>query len=276
MFGEDNPIPQYVGQDHSFDPAAAYYAHRPDYPKAFYNELQSTLGRFRNGRVIDLGCGDARVASHVAHMGAEVLAVDLSERMLSAAAKRLQGLSDSRVYLLQGEAGRLPLPSGTVDAVLIGQAFHWMSKESVGREVARVLTPHGLWGVFSIQPVWPLSLSAQVSDTLIGEFVPDYDAVAAHNLVLKNQIPTHLGFQVRTWSAEFSHNYRLEDYVTMVMSKSYVAASLNSKSTTVFKKELSKRLESNGLVPTVEERYLLTTCFAQRKGDSELEKSNTP
>jgi ubiquinone/menaquinone biosynthesis C-methylase UbiE len=276
MFGEDNLIPQYVGQDHSFDPAAAYYAHRPDYPKAFYNELQSMLGRFKNGRVIDLGCGDARIASHVAHMGAEVLAVDLSERMLSAAAKRLQGLSDSRVYLLQGEAGRLPFPSGTVDAVLIGQAFHWMSKESVAREVARVLKPHGLWGVFWIQPVNPLPLSVQVSDTLIARFISGYDPDTAHNLVSKNRIPAHFGFQVRTWSTEFSHKYQLEDYVTMVMSKSYVAASLNSENAVAFKKNLSQHLESNCLVPTVEERYLLTACFAEHRSDDELEKSTTP
>ena len=257
-------IPRYAGADHSFDPAAACYAHRPDYPRVFYNALRARLGPLENGRVLDLGCGDARVALRVARWGPEVLAVDLSAQMVSAAAGRVRGPENPGVHLLRGDAARLPFPAGTIDAVLMGQAFHWMRREWVAREVARVLQPRGLWAVFWVQPVKPLPLPAQIADALIAEVVPGYDPDAAHDLTSKSRIPARFGFQVRTWTAEFACQYRLEDYVGMVVSKSYVAAALSAENAVEFRVRLARQLERNRLGPIVEERYLLTAYLAGR------------
>jgi hypothetical protein len=177
-------------------------------------------------------------------------------------------------------------------AVLIGQAFHWMRRESVAREVARVLQPRGLWAVFWIQPVKPLPLSVRISDAVIAEVVPDYDPNAAHDLTSKSGIPTCFGFQVRTWTAEFAHSYRLEAYVNMVVSKSYVSAALCERGRAssgrgcriraqirccpeirvlgerarAFRTRLSQQLRRNLRSTTVEERYLVTAHFAARSG----------
>ena len=259
-------LPRYVGTDYGFDAAVTSYAYRPDYPGTFYEELRGRLGHLAHGRVLDLGCGDARVALHVAEWGPKVLAIDLSEQMLIAAARRVRGLRNPQVHLLRGDATRLPFPSGAMDAVLIGQAFHWMRRDLVAQEVARVLQPLGLWAVFWIQPVKPLPLSVRISDAVIAEVVPGYDPDAAHDLASKSEIPARFGFQVRTWTAEFAHSYRLEDYVSMVVSKSYVATALNGERVPEFRTRLRQRLKQDFRSTVIEERVLLTAFFAEREG----------
>ena len=60
--------------------------------------------------------------------------------------------------VLAGTAEALPLPDGSVDAVTVGQAFHWFEPEPALREIARVLRPGGAMAL-----VWNLR---ELSDPL--------------------------------------------------------------------------------------------------------------
>ena len=48
---------------------------------------------------------------------------------------------------LRGTAEAIPLPSGSVDAVLVAQAWHWVDPAIAVPEVARVLRPGGRLGL---------------------------------------------------------------------------------------------------------------------------------
>ncbi len=258
-------IPRFVGEGYSFDPVAPQYGSRPDYPESFYRELCGRVRHLENGWVVDLGCGDARLAEHIAARDSKVFALDQSAQMLAAATRRLES-ARFRVHLVRGEAENLPIPRNAADVVIIGQAFHWMRKHRVAREVTRVLKPRGLWIVFWVQPQMPLPLSAQIADDLIAQVVPNYDPTMARQLDAKSQIPAGYGFQVQTWQTEFTHTYGLDDYTAMTASKSYVAASLSDEDLIRFKARLLQRLQQSGLGPGLAERYLLTACFAGRGG----------
>jgi SAM-dependent methyltransferase len=94
------------------------------------------LAAKRGERILDLGCGDGVLACEIAASGAEVLAVDLSEELLAAAAAK--GLKTMRV---DGHA--LPFIE-EFDAVFSNAALHWMRRpELVIRGVARALKPRG-------------------------------------------------------------------------------------------------------------------------------------
>jgi SAM-dependent methyltransferase len=43
----------------------------------------------------------------------------------------------------------MPLPDASVDAVFIGQAFHWFSRPEADREIARVLRPGGIVAILT-------------------------------------------------------------------------------------------------------------------------------
>ncbi|MFD6177353.1 MULTISPECIES: class I SAM-dependent methyltransferase [unclassified Isoptericola] len=126
----------------SFERDADVYAQvRPSYPR----EAVAWMLPARPRRVLDLAAGTGKltaVAADVAGPGAELVAVDLSPSMLSELSARLP-----RVTTRQGTAEAVPLDDASVDAVLVGQAWHWFDAEAAAAEIARVLRPGGTLGV---------------------------------------------------------------------------------------------------------------------------------
>jgi len=103
------------------------------------------LGEVAGRRVLEVGSGAAQCGAWLAGQGAEVVAVDLSGRMLAAALPR-PGLS-----LVQADARRLPLDANSVDLACssYGALPFVADVGEVFAEVARVLRPGGRW-VFSV------------------------------------------------------------------------------------------------------------------------------
>jgi len=66
------------------------------------------------------------------------------------------------VPALAGTAEQVPLPDHSVDAVLVGQAWHWFDHEQALAQVRRVLRPGGvlglLWNVFDDRQAWVAEL----------------------------------------------------------------------------------------------------------------------
>jgi 2-polyprenyl-6-hydroxyphenyl methylase/3-demethylubiquinone-9 3-methyltransferase len=100
--------------------------------------LLDVLGPLPGRRILDLGCGKGRFATHLAAGGAEVVGLDLSARMIA----RAEGLD--RVL---ASARRLPFGPGVFDAVVAVEVLQHVSPDTIGgvlSEVARVLRPGGL------------------------------------------------------------------------------------------------------------------------------------
>lgn len=118
--------------------AFAYAEHRPDYPVAAVRWALEPLSGAPL-RVLDLAAGTGKLTGVLVAEGHQVTAVEPNEEMLSELVRRHGG-----VRALPGSAERIPLPDSTVDAVLVGQAFHWFDPERAMPEIARVLRPGGV------------------------------------------------------------------------------------------------------------------------------------
>jgi SAM-dependent methyltransferase len=127
-----------VERSRSFGAVADEYdRHRPGYPsEALAWALEPAPGRV----VVDLGAGTGKLAA-VAHAqpGAVVTAVEPDPAMLGVLRTRLPDV-DARL----GTAEQIPLPDTSVDAVVVGQAWHWFDREAASAEIARVLRPGGV------------------------------------------------------------------------------------------------------------------------------------
>lgn len=179
--------------------AEAYAAHRPGYPDAAIDWALAPLGT-GPVQVLDLGAGTGKLtASLTARPGLSVVAVEPDPEMLA----RLR-LDVPAATALEGSAEAIPLPAAAVDAVLVGQAFHWFDEARAMPEIARVLRPGGV-----LAGLW----NADDGDV---EWVAGYHEVASRDRPVpgipqsgdRPELPGHPAFG-RGERARFGHRMRL-------------------------------------------------------------------
>ncbi len=118
--------------------ADAYERARPEYPAEAVALVVERAGIRPGTPVLDLAAGTGKLSRPLAAAGARIVAVDPSAPML----EQLRAtLPDAEVH--PGTAESLPLADASVDAVVVGQAFHWFDPERALPEIHRVLVPGG-------------------------------------------------------------------------------------------------------------------------------------
>ncbi len=122
--------------------AQTYAQGRPEYPSGILLWLKDNLGVTTGKLVVDLGAGTGKFTRLLAQTGANIVAIEPVEEMYLQLEKTLPG-----VRLLPGRAEAIPLDTGSVDALVCAQAFHWFASEVALREIHRVLKPGGKLGL---------------------------------------------------------------------------------------------------------------------------------
>jgi 2-polyprenyl-3-methyl-5-hydroxy-6-metoxy-1,4-benzoquinol methylase len=70
--------------------------------------------------VLEIGCGDGRLARRVAGLGASVTAIDLDAELVRSAAVKALESPNERARYATADGQRLPFPGETFDAVIFG------------------------------------------------------------------------------------------------------------------------------------------------------------
>ncbi|MCT2582550.1 class I SAM-dependent methyltransferase [Actinophytocola gossypii] len=120
---------------------AAYHEHRPGYPAAAIRWVLD-VGTREPRHVLDLAAGTGKLTEGLLGLGFEVTSVEPDDGMRGVLAERFPA-----ARAMAGTAEAIPLPDASVDAVLVGQAFHWFDLVAALTEIARVLRPGGALGV---------------------------------------------------------------------------------------------------------------------------------
>lgn len=182
----------------------AYDRGRPSYPDEALDWLLPDGAR----KVLDLGAGTGKLTRALVARGLDVVAVDPSAGMRAELGRALPDLT-----VLAGSGERIPLDAGTVDAVLVAQAWHWVDPMRAVPEVARVLKPGGrlglLWNRRVERDGWSLRLGRLLhrhgvmedhsDDPPVG---PPFGPIARRDIAWSNPIP-------------------VEDLIDLVASRSY-------------------------------------------------------
>lgn len=112
--------------------AETYDRVRPSYSQPLLDRAQAALELDGGARVLDLGAGTGRLTRELERRFADIAAVEPDVRM-----RAVHGTA------LAGSAEAIPLEDVSVDAVFVGEAFHWFDPDAAILEIARVLRPRG-------------------------------------------------------------------------------------------------------------------------------------
>ena len=100
--------------------ADVYERARPEYPAEAVDWIAAKLD-LRPGRtVLDLGAGTGKLTRALIPTGARVIAVEPGDAMRAELERAVPS-----ALALRGSAEAIPLGDNTVDAITVGQAFHW-------------------------------------------------------------------------------------------------------------------------------------------------------
>jgi SAM-dependent methyltransferase len=167
--------------------AEPYDRARPTYPRsAVADVLARAAGSGVPPRVADVGAGTGKLTAVLLGLGADVDAVEPDAGMRAVLRRQAP---TARVHAGSGED--LPLPDAGVDAVLYGQAWHWVDADRGAEEAARVLRPGGvlsmLWNYEAEPTVWESALARLVAPRASGEIppppaLPGFDPATASRL----------------------------------------------------------------------------------------------
>lgn len=122
--------------------ADTYEKGRPDFPAEAVEFLIQSLNIDRNSHVLDLAAGTGKLTRRLVSTGAKLRAVEPVEGMRRKFSALLPGIE-----ILEGTAEAIPLPSESLDAVVVAQAFHWFDGPRALAEIHRVLKPVGRLGL---------------------------------------------------------------------------------------------------------------------------------
>jgi SAM-dependent methyltransferase len=196
--------------------AEVYERARPEYPHEAVDWAVQRLGLSVGARVLDLAAGTGKLTRALTARRLSVVAVDPSPEMLA----YLHGAVPA-VETREGTAEAIPLQDGAVDAVTVGQAFHWFEPQAALREIHRVLRPSGglalLWNSRDledpVQQAWGEVVHEAKGSVLEREKLDERSEIARSGLfgpLVEFQHP---------WTQLLS----TDEFVTLVSSRSYIA-----------------------------------------------------
>jgi len=123
----------------SFGRAATEYERgRPEWPDEAVDHAVDQLGLHADAVVLDLAAGTGKLTRKLVPRFRRVVAVEPDPAM--------RGVLEAIVPEAEarpGTAQAIPLGDGEVNAVFIGEAFHWFAGADELDEIARVLSPPG-------------------------------------------------------------------------------------------------------------------------------------
>src|SRR5437879_2012383 len=101
----------------------------------------------RCGRVLDVGCGDGRLASELAERCGEVVAIDLDAPTLARARSRHVR---PNLRFVEGDVMHYPFEPETFDVIASIATLHHLALEAALERLKRLLRPDGVLAVIGL------------------------------------------------------------------------------------------------------------------------------
>jgi SAM-dependent methyltransferase len=196
-----------------------YVKYRPSYPAEIIGFLQGSYDLSTDKLIADIGAGTGISTALFLDAGYRVIAIEPNLEMRE---KSIELLGSQPGFKAQnGSAENTGLETGSIDAIIAGQAFHWFDAVKTREEFKRVLTSGGI-----VVLIWNERLTASAFekeyDQLIITHGKDYVKVDHRNID-----PTAIGafFSPETFHLQEFANKQVFDFEGLagrLLSSSYM------------------------------------------------------
>lgn len=180
--------------------ADAYERGRPSYPSELIDRVAGYFDLSGSSSVLDLAAGTGQLSRLLHRRVGQTIAVEPMPMMRAKIAAELPDVS-----VLDGTAESIPLDAGTLDAVVVGEAFHWFSTAAATAEIARVPTEIGGVALLWNTPTWTTETTP---------WLDDFRRIVAHHKDAAGSYPAGAA----SWQAPFEHT-GLFDALTHVQAR---------------------------------------------------------
>ena len=143
-----------------------YAKYRPGYPADLIPLLQREVGLSPKTILADVGSGTGLLTELFLRAGNQVFGVEPNPEMRAAAERLLAEWPN--FHSIDGTAEQTTLADGSVDGVLVAQAFHWFDHAKTIQEFRRITKPGGF-----ITLIW------NARKTAGSLFMADYERIVA-------------------------------------------------------------------------------------------------
>ncbi|MDN3583703.1 class I SAM-dependent methyltransferase [Mucilaginibacter flavus] len=156
-----------------------YVKYRPTYPPEIIRFLQNIYELSTDKLIADIGAGTGISTALFLNAGYRVIAIEPNLEMREKSIELLGSTSGFKAQ--NGTAENTGLETGSIDAIIAGQAFHWFDAVKTREEFKRVLTPGGI-----VALIWNERLTTSAFekeyDELIIKHGDDYVKVDHRNI----------------------------------------------------------------------------------------------
>ena len=130
--------------------ASIYRKFRPTYPQKILELITDYIRKCAGGfdTAVDVACGSGQSTFYLQDTFKRCTGVDISKAQVEQARAAAEEKGVKGVTFLEGSADSLPMEDGSVDAVMIAQAWHWLEPSGFYKECGRVLKPGGCVAVY--------------------------------------------------------------------------------------------------------------------------------
>lgn len=119
--------------------AEDYHKYRPRYPSQIAEALESECRLTSESTIADIGAGTGLLTELFLSRGNRVIAVEPNREMREVCKRLLNHYP--LLQVVDGRAEATTVTDQSVDAITVGQAFHWFELERTRTEFLRILRP---------------------------------------------------------------------------------------------------------------------------------------